>query len=166
MAEQPFLISGFFLYYALPFALIFTLIFAILQKTKLLGEGKKQIDAIVGLIVGLVLVSTPFARDMVLKLMPFLAVFAVILLVFMILYGFISGKKDGDILSKGWKYFFIGVLAISLIIALLVISNYWEPLYDLLVNSPGSSSIWFNALLIAVIIGALVAVLVGKDKSS
>lgn len=164
MAE-PFIISGFFLDYALPFALIFTLIFAVLQKTKLLGEGKKQIDAIIGLIVGLVLVATPFARNMVVQLMPFLAVFAAILLVFMLLYGFIAGKKDGDILGKWWKYAFIAILAISMIIALLVISDYWDPLYDYLINNPGGSSIWFNALLIAVIVGALVAVLTGKDKA-
>jgi hypothetical protein len=166
MTGQPFIISGFFLDYALPFALVFTLIFAVLQKTKLLGEGKKQIDAIIGLIIGLILVATPFARNMIVELMPFLAVFAVLLLVFMLLYGFISGKKDGDVLSKGWKYALIAILAIALIIAILVISGYYQPLYSYLVDSPNGSAIWFNALLIAVIVGALIAVLVGKEKTS
>jgi hypothetical protein len=166
MSEQPFIISGFFLDYVLPFALIFTLIFAVLQKTKLLGDGKKQIDSLVALIIGLILIATPFARNMVVQLMPFLAVFASILLVFMLLYGFISGKKDGDVLSKYWKYVFYAILSISLVIALLVISGYYQPLYNFLVESPSASSIWFNVLLIAVIVGAIIAVLVGKEKSS
>ncbi|MBR9704356.1 hypothetical protein GOV12_03015 [Candidatus Pacearchaeota archaeon] len=162
----PFIISGFFLDYALPFALIFTLIFAVLQKTKLLGEGRKQIDAIIGLIVGLILVATPFARDIVVNLMPFLAVFATILLVFMLLYGFIVGKNDGDVLGKGWKYVFIGVLAISLVLAIIILSGYWDLFYGFLFEKPGSSTIWLNLLIIAVIVGALVAVLIGKEKST
>ena len=43
----PLLLSSFFLEIIWPFVLVFTLIFAILQKTQLLGEGKKQIDAMI-----------------------------------------------------------------------------------------------------------------------
>ena len=165
MAE-PIFISGFFLSYLLPFALIFTLVFAILQKTKLLGEDKKQIDAIVGLLVGLFLIAFPAARDIVVKLMPFLAVFVAILLVFMLLYGFVSGKKEGDILSKGWKYAFYGIIAISLIIALIVITGYWDIVQNFLFNSSTGTQVWINALIILVIAGAIIAVLSDKGKSS
>ena len=40
----------------LPFLLIFVIIFAILQKTKILGEGKKNFNVVVALIVGLLVV--------------------------------------------------------------------------------------------------------------
>ena len=99
---EPILISPFFINYILPFVLVFTLTFAILQKTKLLGEEKKQIDALVSLVIGLILIAFPFAREIVVKLMPFLAVSLIILLVFMLLYGFIMGKS-GDVLHKGVK---------------------------------------------------------------
>ena len=33
----------------LPFLLVFTLVFAVLDRTKLLGEGKRQINAIISL---------------------------------------------------------------------------------------------------------------------
>ena len=165
MAE-PIFISGFFLSYLLPFALIFTLVFAILQKTKLLGDDKKQIDAIVGLLIGLFLIAFPAARDIVVKLMPFLAVFIAILLVFMLLYGFVSGKKDGDILSKGWKYAFYAIITISLIIALIVITGYWEFVQNYLFNDVTGAQIWVNGLIIVVIAGALIAVLSDKGKSS
>mgnify|MGYP001450338836 FL=1 len=165
MAE-PIFISGFFLSYLLPFALIFTLVFAILQKTKLLGDDKKQIDAIVGLLIGLFLIAFPAARDIVVKLMPFLAVFIAILLVFMLLYGFVSGKKDGDILSKGWKYAFYAIITISLIIALIVITGYWEFVQNYLFNDVTGAQIWVNGLIIVVIAGALIAVLSDKSKSS
>ena len=161
---EPFLISSLFTDYVLPFILVFTLIFAILQKTQLLGEGRKQINSMIGLIVGLILISFPFARDIVVQLMPFLAVSAVILLVFMLLYGFIMGKKDGDVLHKGVKIALGIILGLALITVLLFISGYWDPIYDLMFGGEGSSQIWINILLVAVIAGAIASVVASKDK--
>jgi hypothetical protein len=164
--DTPIFISGFFLSYILPFALIFTLVFAILQKTKLLGDDKKQIDALVGLIIGLILIAFPAARDVVVKLQVFLAVSVAILLVFMLLYGFVSGKKDGDVLAKGWKYAFYAIISIALIIALVVITGYWDTVKDFLFDSVTGTQVWINGLIIVVIAGALIAVLSDKGKSS
>jgi len=118
------------------------------------------------LLVGLFLIAFPAARDIVVKLMPFLAVFVAILLVFMLLYGFVSGKKEGDILSKGWKYAFYAIISISLIIALIVITGYWDFVQNFLFNDTTGAQIWVNGLIIVVIAGALIAVLWDKGKSS
>ena len=163
---EPFLISSLFTDYVLPFILVFTLIFAILQKTQLLGEDKKQINSMIGLIVGLILISFPFARDIVVELMPFLAVSAVILLVFMLLYGFIMGKKDGDVLHKGVKIALGIILGLAMVSVLLFISGYWDPIYDLMFGGEGSGQIWINILLVAVIAGAIASVVATKDKDS
>ncbi len=166
MADAPFLISGFFLEYLLPFALIFTLIFAILQKSKLLGEGKKQIDAIIGLVVGLILIAYGPARLIVVQLQVFLAVFASILLVFMLLMAFINQKKEGEILGKWFKYALYAILVIALIITLIVVTGYWGIVTSYLFESSSGGQVWINGLIIVVIIGALVAVLWDKGKSS
>jgi uncharacterized membrane protein HdeD (DUF308 family) len=164
MVVQPFLISPIFTEFLLPFALIFTLIFAILQKTKLLGDGKKQIDAIIGLVVGLILIATPPARYIVVSLMPFLAVAAVILLVFMLLYGFIGGKTSGDVLGIWWKRAFATILAVSLVGFLLMITGYWDAVRAFVFNADSGTSLWVNGLLIAIIVGAIVAVIKGDVK--
>ena len=51
----------------LPFLLVFTVVFAILQKTSILGKGKKQIDAIVSLVVGLIVVAFGYATNVIIK---------------------------------------------------------------------------------------------------
>lgn len=165
MADTPFIISGFFLEYLLPFALIFVLIFAILQKSKLLGEGKKQIDAIIGLVVGLILIAYGPARLIVVQLQVFLAVFASILLVFMLLMSFIGQKKEGEILGKWFKYALYTILVIALIIALIVMTGYWDIVTSFLFDSSSGGQVWINGLIIVVIIGALVAVLWDKGKT-
>src|SRR3989344_6047012 len=147
---EPFLIHPYFLDYVLPFVLVFTLIFAILQRTKLLGEDKKQVDALVGLVVGLILIAFPFARSIVVLLMPFLAVSAVLLLVFMLLYGFIMGKNDGDVLDKGWKRTFGAILALALITFFLIITGYWDSVYYYFFGS-NYRQIWANIILVVAI---------------
>ncbi len=162
---EPILISPFFTSYVLPLVLVFTLVFAILQKTQLLGEGKKQINAILGLIVGLILIAFPTARNIVVQLMPFLAVSAVILFVFMLIYGFIMGKKE-DVLHKGTKITLGIIFALAFITVLLYVSGWWDYVYDFMFSRETGSQVWINLLIIAVMIGAVVAVVVGKDKDS
>ena len=78
----------------LPFLLVFTLIFAVLQRTKILGDGKKQIDALVALTIGLIVVAFGYATDIIVSIIPFLAIAAVILLVFMLLYGMVFTGQE------------------------------------------------------------------------
>lgn len=155
---DPFLIHPYFLDYVLPFVLVFTLIFALLQKIQLLGEEKKQVDALVGLVTGLILIAFPAARGIVVLLMPFLAVSAVLLLTFMLLYGFIMGKKDGDVLDRGWKITFGGILFLALIVFFLMITGYWDVVYYFFFG-PNYGVVWANIVLIIAIAGAVVAVL-------
>lgn len=162
---EPILISPFFTNYVLPFVLVFTLIFALLQKTQILGDGKKQINAILGLVIGLILISFDSARNIVVQLMPFLAVSAVILFIFMLIYGFVMGKKE-DVLHKGTKIILGIIFALAFVTVLLYVSGWWSFVYDFMFNRETSSQIWINLLLFAVIIGAIIAVVVAKDKES
>ena len=43
--------------FILPFFLVFFVLFAILEKTKLFGEGKKQVNAMISFVAGLIFVS-------------------------------------------------------------------------------------------------------------
>jgi len=163
---EPILINPFFMNYILPLLLVFVLVFAILEKTQLLGEGKRQINAIVGLIIGIILIAFPFARDIVVQLMPFLAVSVVILFVFMLLYGFIVGNKTGDVLGKYWKWAFGTILTVALVTFLLIITGLWDNVYDLVFGQGGASQVWVNVVMILVIAGAIIAVLFGGKETS
>lgn len=163
---DPIFISPIFTEYILPFVLVFTLIFAILQKTKLLGEGKKQIDAMIGLVVGLILIGFPSARDLIVQLMPFLAISAVVLLVFMLLYGFAAGKEK-DILGHKWlKVAFGIIIGLALITALLFATGKWDSIYNFMFDQPQGAQVLINVLLIIVIAGAVIAVVATKNSES
>ena len=150
----------------LPFILVFVVIFAVLQKSKILGEGKKQIDALVALVIGLLVVSFSHATGVIVSLMPLLAVGTVIILVFMLLYGMAFVKKDSFDLPN-WTKGLIGILAaIAVIISVLVATGGWEYLVDLYEGSDDGSFWISNALVIALVIGAFFALTRngGEDK--
>jgi len=151
----------------LPFLLIFTIIFAILDRTKILGEGKKQINAIISFVIALIFVSFSYAVGIIVNLMPVLAVVVVVILIFMILYGFAAGGKEFS-MPKGLKITFGILIGLVLIIALLYFTGYWDNVtdyWDEFVS--GGNNVLTNIIFIAIIIGAIAVVLsTGKKEGS
>jgi peptidoglycan/LPS O-acetylase OafA/YrhL len=146
----------------LPFSLIFVLAFAVLQKSKILGDDKQQIDAMVSLVIGLLLIGVPVARDIVVGLMPWLAVGLATMLVFFLLYGFVAGDLTNENMPKNMRNTF-GALA-----ALFTIAVLWNvtPLGGWIsdwVSKGDSSYIWTSLVTIAVIIAVMVVAVKGKD---
>lgn len=151
---------SFFTDLVLPFLLVFTLIFAILEKTGVLGEDKQQINAIIGFVVGLGILAFPSARDLIVQLMPVLAVIAVVILIFMMLYGFVGG----DLGDESWiKYTFGGLIGAALIISLLVFTNLWDFILGGLGTEQGMT-IASNIFFVVVIIAAIIVVIKGGGE--
>ncbi len=167
MVFENILVSEFAVRIIYPFLLIFTLVFAILQKSKILGEDKKQIDALISLSIALIVIAFSWATNIIVNLMPFLAVSIVILLVFMVLYGFVASGKEGFEISGKLKVG-IGVLAfIAVVIAVLIVTGQWERVYHSLFIEYGSgTNVLTNLILLVIVIGAIVAVVFpfGKTK--
>ena len=157
----PFFISPLFMDFILPFVLVFTLIFAILQRTKVLGDDAQRINLIMGIVIGLMLIAFPHPRSIIVLLMPYLAVVSVILLVYLMLMGFATGKKDENILGEKEKIAVVGLIGISLAIYLLMITGYWDFIMG---NVFTGGPLIATVLMIAAIVGVIVAVILGETK--
>lgn len=157
--------NPFVLEVVLPFVLVFTLVFALLQKSAILGKGKRQIDALVGLVIALIVISFANAVGIILSLIPFLVISLFILLVFMILYSMAFQGKEEFALHRGIKIVIGVVVTIALVIAILVATGGWNYLRVNLFSSSASSSLSSNLMLIGAIVIALIVALVGGGKS-
>lgn len=148
----------------LPFLLVFTLIFAILDKSKILGDGKRQINAIISLVVALLLVAFAYPTAIITKITVYAAVAAVVIFVFLLLYGFVaSDNKEGLKLHSGVKIAGGIIVLIGVVIAVAWATgalNYLSGVF----SGSNSTTIWANVLLIAVIIGMVALVLSTKGK--
>jgi len=141
----------------LPFLLIFTLIFALLEKTKLLGDDKHQINAIMGLVIGGLLVTFGNAVERITQLTVFLSVSLVIIFIFLLLFGFISGNKEGDMLKDyTWaKLLFLFVIIIAVTVATLIITDTWDKVYDFFASDERGQNIFIIILIGAAIYAVL-----------
>ena len=98
-----FLITGIFQDLILPFILIFVLIFAILQKTKLLGDGVQQINAVIAFVIAGIFVAFSAYVVWLKSFAIFLAIALFILFVFMLIYGFTYADDKGFTLRKEFQ---------------------------------------------------------------
>jgi len=168
MAGLTFLQSPFLTNFVYPFLLAFFIIFAILEKTKIFGEGKKQLNALIAFVIGFIFVSAVFPKEMVGNLILFLTVAIVIVFVVLLLWGFIMGEEGLKVFSNGPKglKWAIGIV----IIIAVVFAVFWAAgidtgtFIDKLFSSPWSDSFWTNFFFVVIVAAALAVVLMGGGK--
>lgn len=148
----------------LPFALVFTLIFAILEKSKILGEGRHQINSIISLVTAFILIGMPLARGVIIKVIPILVVLVVLILVFMIILGFVGGTTKEGNLSKGLGIA-IGIIAGIVLIAAVLWSTGWLAKLIEMGNKPELSMVWQSTIFIIIIAVVMIVVLKGKSET-
>lgn len=154
MAAAPWIISNWLVSdIIVPFLLVFVLVFALLDRTKILGEGKRQINALVSLAIGLIFITFTKAVLAVQNMIPFLAVAAVIILIFLILYGFVAADKEGLKIPNGIKITAAILIFIGLVVTVLVATGYW----DTFLGAVSSGNKWVSSLIFLLILGGAIA---------
>jgi len=109
--------SGFMTNVILPFILVFIVLFAILEKVEILGK-KRDIHAIVALIVSLIAIGVPAAIGTIQAFIPVIAVILIILFAWFLVFGF-AGHSVEVQWSTGLKRFFMIVLGLVLLVTIV-----------------------------------------------
>ncbi|MDD2478171.1 MAG: hypothetical protein PHW45_04325 [Candidatus ainarchaeum sp.] len=158
---QHFIIKDFML----PFIFIFVLTFAILQKTKILGDGKKQLDAIVAAVLSLVFVSFAYPKIIVSNLILFLVVSIVLVFVGLLLWGFLVGDVAKLTISSTWLKWVVSIIIIiSVLIAFLWGAGIKPEIASFLFNKSWSNDFW-TSLAFLVVVAIMVAVVLKSGSS-
>lgn len=151
--------------YLLPLALIFALVFGVLEKTKLLGEKKQQLNAIIAIVISIIFVGFVYPKEIVSNMVLFLAVSLVVIFVILLLWGFVIGDKEGFKLEKWMKYFLVIVSLIAVILAVVWASGIGLGGFtNFLFNQSWSNSFWTNVVFV-LIVGMVIAAVLKSAKS-
>ncbi len=104
----------------LPFLLVFTIVFAILEKTKILGTEKikgeeytkKQLNIMVAFVFGMLVVAANQVVTAMTKALPNVVLLVVIVISFLMLIGtfYKTGELDFAEKHRGWMAFFMFVI--------------------------------------------------------
>lgn len=139
--------------YVLPFLLIFAVVFAILQKSKVLGDNARAVNTIVAVAIGLLALQFDMVPVFFADLFPKMGVFLAVVLVVLIFLGFVGVNPDGN--TKWVKFIGIGA---AIIVVLWSMGDFiWFGGYS------GNLLWWFSdyfwsLIVLLVIIVAIVAV--------
>jgi len=140
--------------YALPFLLIFAVIFGILSKTEVLGENR-GVNVVVAASVGLLALQFDYIPEFFATIFPYAGIGIAILLVGLILTGLFH-SEDG-----WWKYTFFGIgMFIAVIVVISSLSSY---------NWAGSwwwEEHWQGIITLAILGLLITLVAVSSSKSS
>lgn len=130
----------------LTFLVVFILIFAVLNKTKVVENAFMQL--LIAFLLSTIFITAAGAREYVEAVTPWFAVLLVCLFFIMAVMGFVG--KDVDFMKKGIGGAFIGVLILAFVISgVLIFSTGLRPYYGAFVSSPRL----YSGVLLIVIAG-------------
>lgn len=158
--------AGFFDVF-LPFILVFSLVFAILERTKVFGDNKKGIHGIVALALGLMVANNTYIREILHTFLPNVAFFMIVILAFIMLVATLFG--EAKFLQGNFTWLGL-IIAGAFVIWSLVVDNVAEiyniPYYLdwLFVVGDEAQALIFGAFIFLIII--VLFVKQGKGKSS
>jgi len=149
----------------LPFLLVFVLLFAILQKSKLFGEDKTQTNSIISLVMALILVGVPLARGVITDIVPIVGVVAVILLVFMIILGFVGYTDDKGNLNKPLQITIAIIMGITLLAGIAWSLGLIPKITDAIKN-PQLGTVWQSLIFIIIIVVIFIIMMKSTNEKS
>lgn len=162
----------------LPFLLIFTILFAILEKTEIFGTEmhgdkkytKKQLNSIVAFVVGFLVVASGQLVALINQAVAHTMVLLILAVFFMVLVGSFHEEGKYLALEGKWKVAAMFIMAIGIILIFLnaiTLNNgvsVLEYAYDYVVKNAGGTVVSTAILLIVVVGGMWWIVGSGKPK--
>jgi len=154
----------------IPFLLFFVIIFAVLEKSKLLGKDKNNVNLIVSLSIAFLAVATNKVVSLITQVLPNMILILVLLVMFTMILGLFYKEEELEFSNNhpGWFKFFMFMVFIFMIIFVLnAIPSEGGTMLDNVIDgivSGSSSELVGGIILLAVMIGVIS--LVVKSKSS
>ena len=142
----------------LPFLLVFTIVFAILEKTKVLGldkiDGKeltkKNLNSMVAFVIAFLVIASTKLVSTINTVMANVVLLLILAVCFLMLVGVFFGDKEFTLSEfKGWQKFFMVLMFIGIVAIFLHALDWLQYIFALFVYWDAE---WASALIFFIII--------------
>jgi hypothetical protein len=143
----------------LPFLLVFTIVFAILEKTKVFGveevDGKKytkkNLNSIAAFVISFLVVASSELVEIITEVSSNVVVLLLLVVLFLLLVGafYVEGEKS-VFLEGGWKTLFMVIVFIGIVIIFLNALGFLEDFTDFL--GGGRNEVTGSIILLVIVV--------------
>ena len=143
----------------LPFLLVFTIVFAILEKTKVFGieevDGKKytkkNLNSIASFVIAFLVVASAELVEIITTVSSNMVVLLLLIVLFLLLVGtFYAEGEKSVFLEGGWKSLFMVIAFVGIVLIFLDALGFLEDLFDFLTG--GRNEIVGSIVLLIIIV--------------
>ncbi len=151
----------------LPFILVFTIVFAILEKTKIYGvdnhpehgkTSRKNLNAMTAFVMAFFVVASSQLVEIILHVSSQIIVLLLLGVFFLILVGVFHTGPDELQLSDGWKTAFMIIMFVGIVLIFLNAVGWLGSAYDYVVHHFNSTAV-SAIILIVVILGFMIYII-------
>ena len=150
----------------LPFLLIFTIVFAILEKTKVFGteeiEGtkytKKNLNAMASFVISFMVIASSQLVEIITEVSSHVIILLLVSIFFLILVGSFYKEGEGVFLEGGWKILFMVIMFIGIVLIFLNAihvesgETWWEYFWSFMVENWQADAVASVILLIVIVL--------------
>lgn len=142
----------------LPFLLVFTIVFAIFEKTRVLGteeiEGKKyskkNLNAMAAFVVAFFVVASTKLVAAINTALANIVLLLLLVVFFLLLVGSFFKEGAEEFLTGGWRTFFMTIVFIGIVLIFLDALNWLGPFWDYL--TAHWETRWVGSLILIIVI--------------
>nr|MBI4156722.1 hypothetical protein [Candidatus Woesearchaeota archaeon] len=161
-----FLVAFGFFDVILPFIFVFTIMFAILEKTKIFGKDEvksKNINAMIALVTAFFVIVTPKVVKSIQVSLPQVALVLVVIVAFLMLAGSFMADEEFSFKDSGWRVFLTLVVFFGIVAIFLNSVDWLEPIIKYITEK------WTDTFIVSLIfLGLIIGIIffvVGSGKN-
>lgn len=127
----------------LPFLLVFTIVFAIFEKSKILGTDeidgqrypKKNLNSMAAFVIAFLVVASSRLVAVINEAMANIVLLILIVVSFMLLIGIFYREDEDVVLDGPWRTAFMAVLLAAIVLIFLYALGWLQDIWDFVVNN-------------------------------
>lgn len=158
----------------LPFLLVFVIVFAILEKTRVFGSdeiqghkyAKKNLNAVAAFAIAFFVIASSKLVEIITKVSSHMVIVLMAIVFFLLLIGVFYKEGEGVFLTGGWKVLFMVLVFFGVILIFLNALGWLDSFWGFISEGSGGNAVGSIVLLVILIVFMVYIVKEPKSYSS
>jgi len=144
----------------LPFLLVFTIVFAILEKTRVYGmetiDGKqytkKNLNAMTAFVIAFFVVASSKLVEIITTVSSYTVILLMLSVLFLLLVGSFMKEGEGGFLTGNWNYFFMLMMFVGIVLIFVYALGWWDQIWDFFQFQTGGEVVGSIILIVIIVL--------------